>query len=334
MWLQHQLYSLLATSLITGTSALNILVNNDDSWGSANIRELYRVLRKSGHNAYMVAPANAQSGQGGRLGLSNSSTLTAPSLYGLLPAGAPSVGHDADDDHIWYYDGTPAACTLVALDYVLPSFADFDVPDLLVSGPNFGDNVGTFAFTGSGTIGATYTAVERDIPGIAFSSPNAEQSYLEIANETDSLPTQYAELSVGLVNRLAKATPKGGRLLPYGYGLNVNYPLLNSSCTSPPFVASRTAGGAGMPKLALNTTTGVFGIAGGNYFGVVSKGLNQCYNGDCSEPGESVVVTACESAVSIFTVDFDAPQNKQTTLVRSRLGLDAKNGWSYSHHWA
>lgn len=334
MHFQFQLSTLLTASFILEASALNVLVNNDDSWGSANIRELYRVLRSNGHNAYMVAPANAQSGQGGRLSFSNSSTLTAPSLYGLLPAGAPSVGHDADDDHVWYYDGTPAACTLVALDYILPNFADFDTPDLLVSGPNFGDNVGTFAFTGSGTIGATYTAVERDIPGIAFSSPNAEQSYLEITNETNSLPTQYAELSVNLVNRLASATPKGQRLLPYGYGLNVNYPLLNSSCENPPFVASRIAGGAGMPKLAFNTTSGVFGIAGNNYFGIVSKGLNQCYNGYCSEPGESVVVTACESAVSIFTVDFDAPQNKETTLVRARLGLESKSGWGYSHHWA
>lgn len=140
---------------------LNILLNNDDGFGASNIREFYRLLVAAGHNVYMVAPAFDNSGQGGRMSLTTSPTLATPSQFNLVPAGSPSLGQDPHDSHIWYYNGTPASCTLIGLDHVLPTFGDFAVPDLFVSGPNFGDNVGTFAFTGSGTIGATYVSFLR-----------------------------------------------------------------------------------------------------------------------------------------------------------------------------
>jgi 5'-nucleotidase len=263
----------------------------------------------------MVAPAVDNSGQGGRLIFDTSPVLQTPSEFNLIPAGKPSLGHDPLDQKIWYYNGTPAACTLVGLDYVFPKIANITAPDLIVSGPNFGDNIGTFAFTGSGTIGATYTAVERGIPGIAFSAQNTASSY----QNTTANATIAAQLSVNLVNRIAKNTPKGARLLPVGYGLNVNYPYFTNGCVNPPFVKSRIAGGAGMPIVALNATSGLIIIAGGNYYGDVSEGLNTCYNGDCFEPGESVVVTTCQSSVSIFTVDYDAPRNYLTEEVREKI---------------
>ena len=36
--------------------ALNIIVNNDDGFGSANIREFYRLLNAAGHNGEQQAP--------------------------------------------------------------------------------------------------------------------------------------------------------------------------------------------------------------------------------------------------------------------------------------
>jgi len=263
----------------------------------------------------MIAPAVDNSGQGGRLIFDTSPVLRSASEYNLVPAGAPSLGRDPLDPKIWYYNGTPAACTLVGLDYVLPKIANILTPDLLVSGPNFGDNIGTFAFTGSGTIGATYTAIERGIPGIAFSAQNTASSY----QNTTINSTIAAQLSVSLVNRIAKYTPKGSRLLPLGYGLNVNYPYFTNGCVDPPFVKSRIAGGTGMPTVAFNVTSGLVIIPGGNYYGTISPGLNAYYNGNCSEPGESVVVTTCQSSVSIFTVDYDAPNSTLTDLVNKKI---------------
>lgn len=40
---------------------------------------------------WIVAPATKQSGQGGRSDFTTEANLTAPSIYNLIPAGAPSV---------------------------------------------------------------------------------------------------------------------------------------------------------------------------------------------------------------------------------------------------
>jgi 5'/3'-nucleotidase SurE len=52
----------LATSI---QAHLNIVLTNDDSFGSANIRALYNELVKQDHNVLIVGPADQQSGTGG-----------------------------------------------------------------------------------------------------------------------------------------------------------------------------------------------------------------------------------------------------------------------------
>lgn len=39
-----------AVCLASSAQALNILLNNDDGFGSGNLRELYRLLKEEGHN--------------------------------------------------------------------------------------------------------------------------------------------------------------------------------------------------------------------------------------------------------------------------------------------
>lgn len=140
MWTKILVAAALAACVVP-TSALNILMNNDDGFGSANIRELYRVLVEAGHDVIIVAPATQQSAQGGRSVFTDYGTLQQPSQYNLVPAGAPAVGQDPLNPDIWYYNGTPAACTFVALDWVIPQYYNNKSIDLLVSGPNFGTNM-------------------------------------------------------------------------------------------------------------------------------------------------------------------------------------------------
>ena len=140
---------------ISVSISLNIVVTNDDGFGTANVREFYRLLKKQGHDAWLVASVDDQSVQGGRSAFTTSPTLTSPSQYNIIPAGAPSFGTDPNDSHIWYYNGTPAAVTFFALDYVVPRFTKRSKVDLVVSGPNFGNNLGPFLYTLSGTTGAT-----------------------------------------------------------------------------------------------------------------------------------------------------------------------------------
>ena len=60
--------SVLATAVVSISSiasGLNIIVSNDDGFGSANIREFYKALKAAGHNAWIVAPVVDMSGKGG-----------------------------------------------------------------------------------------------------------------------------------------------------------------------------------------------------------------------------------------------------------------------------
>lgn len=142
-----------ASALLGSTSALSILMGNDDGFASAQLREFYRILKADGHDVLIVAPVDNESGQAGRSSYTSSRNLTVASEYGIIPAGAPSLGRDPTDPDIWYYNGTPAACTFVALDFVLPNYYNNKSIDLYVGGPNFGTNQGSFLYTLAGTLG-------------------------------------------------------------------------------------------------------------------------------------------------------------------------------------
>ncbi|KAJ4302598.1 hypothetical protein N0V90_001487 [Kalmusia sp. IMI 367209] len=316
-----------ALCLVTSTHAANILMNNDDGFGSGNIRELYRILKENGHDVRIVAPLSDQSGQAGRSSYTTEANLTAPSEYNLIPAGAPSVGPDPYDSHIWYYNGTPAACTFVALDYVLPRYFPGWKPDLMTSGPNFGTNPGPFLYTLAGTLGATYAAVERSIPAIAFSASNKNVGYMNVTNSSNPA-TWSAAVSAKIVQQFLNATPEDQSVLPLGYGINVNIPELTSD-EMPPIVATRLTGEADVDIAVYNETTGLF-----KYGNLEPKaaGVNVCYNGDCGLPGENYVVEGGSVSISVFTVDYDAPANAYTADVLKKfapLTEDSGNSTTY-----
>ncbi|KAF2170511.1 hypothetical protein M409DRAFT_64222 [Zasmidium cellare ATCC 36951] len=313
-----------ALALSSQSFALNILLGNDDGFAAANVRETYRLLKQEGHNVVLVASADNQSGMGGRAVFTNNASLVVNSEYNIIPAGSPSIGTDPNDHSIWYYNGTPAACAFVGLDYVIPNFTNFSHPDLVIAGPNFGTNLGPFLYTLSGTAGYTYASVGRGYPAIAFSGGNSEQRSYQWINQTTASghpdpATIQAQLALKVVNALIKSTPPGERLLPLGYGLAVNTPfitsLTNDTCINPPFVQTRLTGGADYDIAAYNATSRTF-----TYQNIVPPGGNTCINGDCSLPGETNVVnTGCQGSISVFTVDYDAPLGKAQTDVRSRL---------------
>ncbi len=127
-----------------------ILVTNDDGVYSEGLRLLARALSRHGE-VVVVAPDREQSATG------HSLTLTRPLRMQRLEEG-------------WYaVDGTPTDCVNLA---VLSLLRD-SPPDLVVSGINFGLNVGDDV-TYSGTVSATFEASLLGIPSIAFSQEVAE----------------------------------------------------------------------------------------------------------------------------------------------------------------
>ncbi|KAK7459672.1 hypothetical protein VKT23_009653 [Stygiomarasmius scandens] len=289
-----------------GQSKLNILLTNDDSWASANIRATYNALKSDGHNVLLVGPAVQQSGKGGTFVLPTTNITAPGGEFGSIPVGAPFFGHDEQDQNLWYFNGTPAATAVFALDIVVPMVFGDEKVDLVVSGPNEGQNAGPFLYTLSGTVGATYASVERGIPGVAFSAGNStHRSFTTLTNDPNDPANIAGKLTANFVSALARGVDtKRDRLLPLGVGIGINYPIFGpgNPCVDPPFISTRMTGGATIDQLHLDPATG-FPV----FTNLVAPGLNTAINGRKDLPGETPVSAQCKTSVSVFSVDYDAP---------------------------
>lgn len=183
-------------------SGLDVLLTNDDGWDAPGIVALHRALEAAGHRVVRVAPATNRSGSG-------SSTNTAVGT-------AVAVRRHAED--VWSVEGTPADAVRAALGALLPTW-----PDVVVSGANFGQNVGEATLHVSGTVGAALHAASRGLPAIAVSVA------LDLSEREQGFPSTRsafgptAVMVRDLVDTLV--APDGTLRLPPGYVLNVNVPV-------------------------------------------------------------------------------------------------------------
>lgn len=296
-----------------------ILLTNDDGWAATNIRAAYRELKSAGYNVVMVAPVSQRSGFGGQFAVPTSVNLTQDGGFGYPAKGAPSWGYDEDDQNIWYFNGTPASCVAFAVDYLFPTFFDNTTVDLVVAGPNEGGNLSPGYYTLSGTIGATYSAVNRGYPAIAFSGTNGNNSFYQddVARESDDkfTPNILAKKVVQLVDAVFNSSANHPNLLPVTTGLNVNFPNVgdqDESCLDPEYVFTRLSGEDSVaPDLAYNATTGLFAFAN-----KAVPAISKCIFGNCDLPSEQWVIdsTKCKIAVSAFSVDYDASYQQASTI--------------------
>ncbi|KAH9857786.1 5'/3'-nucleotidase sure [Lenzites betulinus] len=295
-------------ALLSCSSALNVLLTNDDSWASANIRAAYTALKADGHDVLLVGPAVQQSGKGGTFVLPTTNITAPGGEFGSIPVGAPFFGQDSQNADFFYFNGTPSASVVFGIDIIAPKHFGSSPIDLVVSGPNEGQNNGPFLYTLSGTIGATYTAVERGIPAIAFSAGNStHRSFTTNTGDASDPANLAAQVVADLVRALSdNVNVTQERLLPFGVGLTVNIPTFGpgSNCTAPPFTLTRMTGGAVVNQITLNPTTG-FPVTND----LEARGINANINGVREDPGETPTSAQCETAVSIFSVDYDAPEH-------------------------
>ncbi|KAJ9475924.1 Acid phosphatase [Pseudozyma hubeiensis] len=320
---------------------LNVVLTNDDSWASANVRAFYYALRRAGHRVLMVSPSHNQSGKGGTVVLPAELNITSEGRGGFVPVGSPYAGLNVTDPGLRYFNGTPAACSGWALDHDAQYFFNATSKDdstagvdLVVSGPNEGTNLGAFLYTLSGTIGASYFAVERNVPSIAFSASTNVRQYTTLnlsdpADESVKLAT-YSTNFVSALSDNAKSSNSSARIMPLGIGLTVNYPKIapTGNCTDLTWVHTRLTGKALTDRFVVNATTGL-----PTYADYVSEGLNVCNAGNCSLPGETEIVTngKCQASASIYSVDYDAPTFRtQDTIAALTSGIESLNGNSTS----
>jgi 5'-nucleotidase len=141
------------TTVTTGaaTRALRILVTNDDGFDAPGIDAVVQGLRTLPDvQVFVVAPAKNESGTGGKT-TPGSLTVTTRRTGSGYPAKAV-VGYPADTVR-WAVDDHGLA----------------QRPDVVVSGVNFGQNIGP-AVNISGTVGAARAAASRGIPALAASA--------------------------------------------------------------------------------------------------------------------------------------------------------------------
>ena len=219
------LAALAAAALAGGTARgaeRTVLVTNDDGL-TANVVALYEALTAAGYDVIVSVPCSDQSGMGAALQIARPLTpLAGPCRHGAAKAGAPAAGPmtrtDIPEGAFFYVEGTPVMALLYGLDVLAPVRWGRD-PDLVLSGPNEGHNVGSLVLS-SGTVANAQAAALRGLPAIAFSAgARTEGDPAEIGDAS----ARVATLALSLVDALADAADDGP-LLPAGVALNVNFP--------------------------------------------------------------------------------------------------------------
>lgn len=304
----------------TKTNNKTILLTNDDGWAATNIRSAYKSLKAAGYDVIMVAPISQRSGFGGQFDLPTTQNLASGGEFDYPPSGAPSWNHEKDDMNLWYFNGTPSSCVAFALNHILPKYYNGKTVDLVVSGPNEGTNLSPGFYTLSGTMGASYSAVLRGIPAIAFSGSNSNNSFFkdDASKESDPSfsPNILAKKVVQLVDALFASYLNHPSMLPLTTGISVNFSPVGADCMDPEYVFTRLSGPESMtPSLKMNETSGLPVWSYGYY-----PASYECVFGDCNLPSEAWLVTqkACKASVSLFSIDYDADY-KQASLVKKYL---------------
>ena len=165
--------------------AHRILVTNDDGIYSEGIRKLADALKSVG-DVTIVAPDREQSAA------SHALTLNRPLRLLNIEEGE------------WIVDGTPTDCVNLA---VLSLMKD-ERPDIVVSGINFGPNLGDDV-TYSGTISAAFEGALLGIPSVAFSALVGEKFSFD----------RCAEFAASLVRHMLSDSDRDP-----GIVINVNFP--------------------------------------------------------------------------------------------------------------
>ncbi len=223
-------------------AGLRVLLTNDDSaqgrdasFGTdgKGLYELRKALCAAGADVLTVAPWLQQSGAGARITTPGFAPvpitvqrMTAPTSYAGDCASAPSAGavfgvcQGAAPCASTSPSASPADAVSVALSRFAANYWDGG-PDVVLSGVNFGQNVGT-TINHSGTVGAAVTANEHDVPAIALSA--------EVPRDLSQIPrTPFAATAAFAVRLLDRLDSNGG--LRAGLVLNVNHPFVPADGT-------------------------------------------------------------------------------------------------------
>lgn len=210
-------------------NALNILLTNDDGCRAPGIDAMYRALTAAGHTVTLVGPLNDSSGISAASvvvpGQALAVTELAPGRFCVGPPEGytPPTGKTSAI-------GTPVDAVNVGLDVLLKDTP----PDLVVSGINFGENVGPLTQM-SGTLNAAVRAMFKGVPAVAVSTAidmdlimrDQQAGYRKTLDAMDDTAKFAVKVIEQAHQNCAKHSCKLNVLGLSGVnGLNLNYPAL------------------------------------------------------------------------------------------------------------
>ncbi len=146
---------------------IQILLTNDDGIQSPGLWAAAAALSELGY-VNVAAPRDQFSGAGRSLPITSD---------GIIQSQVMQVNQR--EWTVFAVGGTPAQAVLHAVLEIMPR-----VPDLVVSGINYGENVGT-GITVSGTVGAALEAAAMGIPALAISLETEQSQHLSYSREVN-----------------------------------------------------------------------------------------------------------------------------------------------------
>ncbi|KAF2247904.1 survival protein sure-likephosphatase/nucleotidase-like protein [Trematosphaeria pertusa] len=220
-------FSLYLSAILPLAQGIRIIQSNDDGWAETNARTFFNRLTAAGHDVVLSGPAENKSGSGS-LDAAPTQVDSDGCQFQSCPPKSPPTGANASEPRFNYVNSYPVTAMKTGIDTTGPNLWDGAKPELAVSGPNVGANLGAVVLF-SGTVGAAmYAAREAGIPAIAFSGSSGDPTAWNAP--TPAYSTVYAELANTITSAVvASGTP----YLPTGIWLNVNFPEASSQCSSP-----------------------------------------------------------------------------------------------------
>jgi 5'-nucleotidase len=177
-----------------------ILVSNDDGVYASGLQAAARSVQGLGQ-VVVAAPSGQMSGVG------RSVSVFEPLRYAEV---------NLNGFHAYAVTGTPVDSVIIGIFAIMKG----ELPDLVVSGINVGENISTDTVTTSGTIGAALEAASYGIPSIAAS--------IQVVDQGDKFDMHHGEkhnfdVATKVLRRVANKVLEHG--LPEGVDvLNLNVP--------------------------------------------------------------------------------------------------------------
>lgn len=233
--------ALASAGLSLNANALNILLTNDDGCRAPGIEAMYQALTAAGHDVTLVGPLNDSSGISAASVVVPGQALAVTELAPKKFCVGPPEGYAAPAGKTSAI-GTPVDAVNVGLDVLLKDHR----PDLVVSGSNFGENVGPLTQM-SGTLNAAVRAMFKGVPAVAVSTGIDMDLIMRdqkagYRKTLDAMP-DTASFAVRVIAQASEAGTKARAQckkdhqacelnilgLPGVNGLNLNYPALPAS---------------------------------------------------------------------------------------------------------